>query len=105
MLLDLLKLIFHLHYDALHIGVIALRAEGVDFAPHLLRDKPEFLALTRRGRLQGLDKVSEMLGETLLFFVDVEFLSIEYHLFLLTSLVNLNAVNVLCALFNPGPDC
>ena len=49
LLLDLLELILHHDYKTLHISVIALRAESIDLAPHLLGDKTEFFAVASAG--------------------------------------------------------
>ena len=44
LLFDLFEDIFHLHYDNLHLALVALAAEGVDLSSHLLRNETEFFA-------------------------------------------------------------
>ena len=44
MFFDLLKNIFHLDDDDLHLGLIAFAAESIDFAAHFLCHKTELLS-------------------------------------------------------------
>lgn len=39
LLFDLLQNVLHFHHNDLHFALVALAAEGVDFAAHLLGDK------------------------------------------------------------------
>ena len=86
LLFDLLQLVLHLHHQTLHVGMIALRAERIDFTPHLLSNKSEFLALRTFG-VHRIDKISQMLGQTLLLLVDVKLLDIEKQFLLQTRAV------------------
>ena len=69
LLLYLLKLIFHLHHDPLHVGIAALGSESIDLAPHFLSYESELLPLpcfrTRSvGLSEGVHKVVEMRTQT-----------------------------------------
>ena len=41
---DLLQDVFHLHHDNLHLALVALAAESIDLATHLLGNETEFFA-------------------------------------------------------------
>ena len=46
LLLDLLQLVLHLHHNLLHLGMIGLAAQGIDFAAHLLSNEAQLLSLS-----------------------------------------------------------
>ena len=69
--LDLLQFVLHTHHDVLHFGMVRLASRGVDFASHFLGDEAELLALSVAGS-HGFAEVGEVVGEALLFLVDVE---------------------------------
>lgn len=46
LLLDLLQLVFHLHHNLLHLGMIGFAAQGIDFAAHLLSNEAQLLSLS-----------------------------------------------------------
>ena len=81
MFLNLLQVVFHLHHNSLHLGMIRFRASGVDFSAHLLSNEPQFLALTLIA-FECLEEVVEMIAQPYLLLGDVEFLNIENELLL-----------------------
>ena len=89
LLLDLLQLVLHLHHDTLHLGLIALAAERIDLASHLLSDESELLAMATGIHLavHSLQEVVEVVGEAMLLLVDVELLDVVDHLLLQSVLV------------------
>lgn len=62
--LDLFQLIFHLHDDFLHFGVVGLAAKRIDFTSHFLSDESELFALSVTA-FQCADKVFQVIGKTL----------------------------------------
>ena len=70
LLLNLFQLILHLNDDFLHFCVIGLAAQRIDFTPHLLSDKSEFLALSVT-TFHRTDKIFQMIAQALLLFVHV----------------------------------
>ena len=75
LLLDLLQLVLHLYHDVLHLGLIRLRAGGIDFATHLLRKEAELLALSWLVG-HGLTEVLQVVRQALLLLADVQLLNI-----------------------------
>ena len=72
MLADALDFVLELDGEGRYVGILALCAERIRFAAHLLQDEPEILAL---GTALG-ERVEEQLvvaAETRDFFVDVKF--------------------------------
>lgn len=100
LLFDLLKKVFHTHNHCLHLGMIALRSESVDFATHFLSDETELFALSGLRCIHRLDKVSQMLREALLLLVDIKLLYVKYHLLLQAPLVVLGNRNLRQAFFD-----
>ena len=68
--LDLLKFVFHLHHDVLHLGVIAFRTRRVDLTPHLLCDETELFTLCLFF-FHRLAEIAQMIGKSLLLFADI----------------------------------
>ena len=66
--------------------MVRLASGGVDFASHFLGDEAELLALSVAGG-HGFAEVGEVIGEALLFLVDVQFLDIVDKLLFQTVLV------------------
>ena len=56
LLFDLLEEVFHLDDDDLHLALVGFAAEGVDLAPHLLRNEAEFLANAGSGNALLCDR-------------------------------------------------
>lgn len=75
LLLDLLQLVFHLHHNLLHLGMIGLAAQGIDFAAHLLSNEAQLLSLSATV-LQRRDKIFQVIAQALLLFVDVQLLDV-----------------------------
>ena len=61
LLFDLLQLVFHLNHDVLHLGMVALATQRVDFAAHLLSNETEFFSLPF-AVAQGLQEVVQVVG-------------------------------------------
>ena len=97
------ELVFHADDDVLHLGVVGLAAGGVDFAPHLLGDEAELLALAVSVG-EGLAEVVEVVGEALLLFVDVELLDVVDELLLEAVAVVVGAEGLLEVVEDAGTD-
>ena len=89
--LNLLQLILHHHHDILHLRLVALRAGCIDFAPHFLSDKTEFFALPATVE-HCLLEVIEVIGEALLFFVDIELFDVVDEFLFKSALVVIHAL-------------
>ena len=89
MFLNLFKLVFHLHHDVLHLGIVAFAARGVYFPAHLLSYETELLALTDF-IVKRLTKIFQMVGKALLLLVYVKFLDVLDEFLLEAVLVILN---------------
>ena len=55
--------------------MIGLAAQRIDFAAHFLCDEAQLLTLSATA-FERADKVFQVIGKTLLFFVDIEFLDV-----------------------------
>ena len=79
----------------MHLGLVRLRAGGVDLTTHLLRDEAELLADAATFFLHSLAEVLQMVGQTLLLLADVELLDVVNELLLEAVLVVVNLGNLL----------
>ena len=87
LLLYLLQLVLHLHYDVLHLGMVALGACGIYLTTHLLGYETKFLAHSMVFLRQCLAEIFQVVCQSLLFLADVEFLYVVYQLLLKSVLV------------------
>ena len=70
--------------------MVRLASGGVDFASHFLGDEAEFLALSVAGS-HGFAEVGEVVGEALLFLVDVQLFDVVDKLLFEAVLVIIHA--------------
>ena len=93
--LYLLQLVLHLNNDVLHLCLIALRARCIDFTTHFLCDETEFFANSMTTLFHCFMEVFEVVCQSLLLLVDVEFLDVVNQLLLKTVLVVVYLRNLL----------
>ena len=93
LLLDLLKVVFHVHHNLLELGLVGLAAHGVDFSSYFLADKSQFLALPLAAA-HGVEEIVKMVLQAQLLFGDVEFLDIENEFLLKAVLVIVNPLEL-----------
>ena len=87
MLLDLFQFVFHLHYQALNIGVVGLGAQGVDFAAHFLRNKIERAAYRLLFAVEVFEEVAAMHSQAHFFLRHIHFFQVIQDFLLETVLV------------------
>ena len=86
----LFQFIFHLDYDVLHFCMVRFASGSIDFPAHFLCNEAQFLSLTVTSG-HRFAEVFQMVGKSLFFFADVEFLNIVNELLFQAVFVVVNA--------------
>ena len=95
----MLKVIFHLNHDLLQLGLISFRARCVNFTPHFLSDKAQFLSLPL-SIVKRLNEIVQVILQSDFFLGYIELFNIKNQLLFQAILVVIDILKLLQLLNN-----